>query len=612
MVNGRLSRRNALALTAAVTCAGAARVAYCEVDNTKVETARARVSVTAFGAKGDGLSDDTLAFQAALDTGTDVFVPATTQHYRLARTLATAREGQRLCGEGAKSHLVQTGSGENATVLALVHDHSVVIDVRITPGIVTHVLNEGWGITIAGVRHCTVTRCRFDGMRRGGVLLSDAVSCVVHGNQFLDSIVRADAATAQADMGYDVLLSGSSSQNVVSDNLCISRCGTGIGCQTITDGKSQTNNVIRSNVIRDHPCYGIMLYLSGSKGKISGVVVSGNTIDQISGSVRTPERTMFYGAGIYVQTANDFLIEGNRLSATNTDRQLPMSGSAVPAAIAVSGCGNGIIANNMIRDCWDGIASIQTTVKIPEGEGTLITGNVISDCDRTAINLVDCAAANVCANRITARGSAAMHGIYVHRASAGARMAEFVISNNIVHGFYAGIEVDGTTIEQASVIGNTIVNNRGYGIVAAATTSIVALNIVRGIYGVAISRSVRQGWCRDNIFDVTKIALTDDSGSNILVSDNIVPAGPASVSTGLAMREAGGRQNAKRWTLWPASTPLGDLGAGYEGQERTILAEGAVKLVDGMIVLRGRTSRTLGQGEIASFVYLAGRWRETG
>nr|WP_245196711.1 right-handed parallel beta-helix repeat-containing protein [Sphingomonas jejuensis] len=608
-VINELSRRDTLGLAAAVPCTGVAGASCSSAQNVKPETPR--VSVTAFGAKGDGLSDDAPAFQAALDTGADVFVPAATRHYRLTRTLATARAGQRLCGEGARSHLVQTGSGENATVLALAHDHASVVDMRITPGTATQVLNEGWGVTIAGVRHCMVARCRFDGMRRGGVLLLDGAACLVHDNSFTDSVVPADGNTLQQNMGYDILIAGSSSHNVVRDNLCVSGCGTGIGCQTVADGKTQTGNVIRSNVIRDHPCYGIMVYLSGSKGGIRGIVVAGNTIDRISGSVRTPERTIFYGAGIYIQTANDFLIEGNRLSATNTDRRLPMSGSAVPAAIAVSGYGNGIVANNMIRDCWDGVASIQTTVRVPDGEGTLITGNVISDCDRTGINLSDCAAASVCSNRLTARGDAAMHGIFVRRTSAAARMGEFIISDNVVRDFHAGIEVEGAAIEQTSITGNTVMNNRGYGIATAATTSIVATNIVRGRYGVAISANARRGWCRDNVLEVTDVAVIDDSGSGVTTFDNLIPSRTGSVSTGLALRESADQSAAKRWTFWPANTPIRDLGIGYEGQERTILVQGAVQLVDGQIVSRGRIPRTLVDGEVVSFVYLAGRWRET-
>lgn len=608
---GPLSRRATLRLpVAAYAGVGVGSVVACTSDQEGLS--RPRVSVIDFGAKGDGKTDDSAAFQAALGTGADVLVPAATHHYRLTRTLVTERAGQRLCGEGDKSHLVQHGSQANATILAVTHDHCAALDLRMTPGVTTRALNEGWGVAIVNSKRCTIARCRFDGMRRGGVLLSDAMLCSVRENQFFDSVVRADGDTAQADMGYDILIAGGSSDNMVCDNLCASGCGTGIGCQTVADGASQAGNVIRANVIRDHPCYGIMVYLSGSKGAVEAVVVSGNTIDRISGTVKTPQRTAFYGAGIYIQTANDFLIQGNRLRATNTDRRLALSGSAVPAAIAVSGSGNGVIADNLIRDCRDGIASIQATRSVPAGEGTLIVGNVVSDCDRIGINLADCAAATVCANRVTARGSEASHGILVHRASAAPRMDDFLISDNIVSGFHVGIQIEGRAIARASVTGNTVLDNGGYAIAAAAVVSIVSTNIINGEHGIALLPTARRGWCRDNVLDVRGLALIDDSGSGVTTRDNLLPADSTKVSTGLALRATGGGPTGKKWSLWPGRTAVGDLGLGYEGEERAILAEGPVRLIDGAIALRGRVDRTLAQGEMASFVYLAGQWRETG
>lgn len=65
------------------------------------------VSVRDFGAVGDGIVDDTLAFQAALAAAEAVFVPPGT--WRIASTL-TLREGRRLHGAGHASR-VQAASG---------------------------------------------------------------------------------------------------------------------------------------------------------------------------------------------------------------------------------------------------------------------------------------------------------------------------------------------------------------------------------------------------------------------------------------------------------------------------------------------------------------------
>lgn len=55
-------------------------------------------SVTNFGAIGDGIVDDTAAFQAALDSGGPILVPPGT--YRITSTLHVRRDGTKLLGAG--------------------------------------------------------------------------------------------------------------------------------------------------------------------------------------------------------------------------------------------------------------------------------------------------------------------------------------------------------------------------------------------------------------------------------------------------------------------------------------------------------------------------------
>ncbi len=478
-----------------------------------------RVSVVDFGARGDGVADDSAAFQAALDTGSNVFVPAAARFYLLRRSLSTRRPGQAIVGEGLASYLVQQGEGSNATALVVQHANCSIAGLRIRPGLSTP-LYEGWGVMISRASQCEVRQCWFEGLRRGGVLVHDATECAILNNRFVDGVVRADGSVPQSDMGYDVLIAGASSRNVVESNECCSGCGTGIGCQTVSAGSSQTGNVIRNNLVRGHPCYGVMIYLSAPDDRIDGVVVSGNSIGQISGSVKTDGTTYFYGAGIYIQTANDFLVEGNYLDHTNQDRRLPPSGSAVPAAIAISGQGNGVIQGNVIRNCIDGIASIQATRAIPQGEGTVITGNNITDCDRIGINLIDCTSATVVGNRLTGRGKAAQ-GIFLLQAHQQVRMSDFSIANNFVHRFRVGIAIAGNRVERAVVSGNIVTDVVESGIACGATTSIVTGNIVRG-GGIALASTALHGWCRDNVMEVVGATGIDDRASGVTVLDNLL------------------------------------------------------------------------------------------
>lgn len=73
------------------------------------------VSVRLFGAIGDGVTDDTAAIQAAINTGKSVYVPAGT--YKVSSVLTMATTGQRIRGEGRLS--VLSASSASAGILVV-------------------------------------------------------------------------------------------------------------------------------------------------------------------------------------------------------------------------------------------------------------------------------------------------------------------------------------------------------------------------------------------------------------------------------------------------------------------------------------------------------------
>ncbi|MBF5041996.1 MULTISPECIES: glycosyl hydrolase family 28-related protein [Myxococcaceae] len=95
--------------------------------------------VTAFGARGDGVTDDTAAIQAALDAagaagGGMVLVPSGT--FRVspsARTRLVLRSGVHLTGQGLSSVLkVRDDAGDYGTLLGAATDATPLTDVRIS------------------------------------------------------------------------------------------------------------------------------------------------------------------------------------------------------------------------------------------------------------------------------------------------------------------------------------------------------------------------------------------------------------------------------------------------------------------------------------------------
>lgn len=572
-------------------------------------------SVIDFGAKGDGQTDDTDAFVRAIASSECVFVPPTTQAYLVTRTLALRKAGQRLIGCGALSKIVFGGVGN---LIVTEHDDCIFADLHLVPARMSSSLYEGWAITISKARRVTVRDCLCSGLRRGGVLVVDSDDCQVAGNTFIAAQVRGDGRERQAETGYDIFLAGSASRNLVRDNQCLSGVGVGIGCQTVTPGVVQHGNVIRANMIRGHPAYGIMVYLSDVRdraepdGRIDAVTIEGNDIADISGALLTDGRTRFYGCGIYLQTTNDAIVSGNRIVNTNTDRKLPFSGSAVPAAIGISGYGNAVVSGNIIEKCHHGIASIQTTAEPRRGDGTLIGGNLVRDCDGAGLWLGDCTAATVHDNRLTAAAGKGTHGILVRRFASG-RMDGFSIRGNTVTDFAVGIEVAGDDIRRAEIASNDIRGNSGNGIHTAAVVSMVHHNQIEGQFGISINPAARTGTCRDNVLSTRDAAIIDDGGSGIRVEDNIMPPGTkvsGSYLTGLAAGPAP-RVSAKRWYAKNETSPVERLEGGQEGQTIAIVARSAFVLRHGRgIVARDGVDTRIERGQAIEMACLDGAWRQ--
>lgn len=579
---------------------------------TTLDRRRSVVSVAEFGAVGDGVTDDTEAFRLALLDAMCVQVPSAMRHYRITRTLSLQRRGQRLVGSGLSSRIVLDPVDRfQGNLLVIERDDTDISGLTLVPAHATDSLFEGWAIAVIGARRATIRDCCFSGMLRGGILLSDSEDCLVSGNTFTDGTVRGDGSEPQSATGYDILAAGASSRNVIERNRCFSGVGTAIGCQTVTPGKSQRNNTIRDNIISGYPCYGIMAYLSAPDDRIEGVYITGNHVENISGSIRTIQNNIFYGCGIYIQSCNDLIVTGNRIFKTNTDRRKPFSGSAVPAAIGISGYGNGIVSGNIIDECHHGIASIQTTAQPRPNDGTTIADNSIRGCDGAGIWLPDAVAAIVHSNRLTAAPGKGTHGILI-RCFASKWMSGFSLRGNIIDGFAVGVEVGGDGVPSAEIASNHIRATSGNGIYSSATTTVIHNNDVSAPYGVTLSKGAVRGVCKDNVITASRMAITDDGGSGVRVENNIVPEG-ASFATSVAQTlgsDAKPTVSAKRWFRKTEGATIMGLRGGYEGQVISILADASFTLKSGAILLRDRADRIVEEGALISLALIEGVWRE--
>lgn len=76
------------------------------------------ISVRDFGAVGDGVADDTAAFQAALNLGGEIIVPEPLVEYRIAGQLTVTEVGTALIGQGMPIIRVATGAANMLRVRA--------------------------------------------------------------------------------------------------------------------------------------------------------------------------------------------------------------------------------------------------------------------------------------------------------------------------------------------------------------------------------------------------------------------------------------------------------------------------------------------------------------
>lgn len=568
------------------------------------------------GAKGDGVTDDTAAFESAAASGLDIFVPATAAFYRTVRTIYSGRIAQRFYGGG---RIVCEGKNDQSTCLALVHAECVVEGLRFSPGTDTNSLFLGWGVACFAPR-CRVTGVRVTRHRRGGVMVKDADHCIVSDCIFSDSVVLGDGTVPQSQMGYDVYVGGTASRTIVRGNECSSGAGVGIGCQNAELGKSQFGNIIDGNVIRGHPCYGIMLYLNAPgvgtpQDRVDDCIIVNNLVSDISGSAYTDGATLFYGAGIYIQTSDNFTCSGNRVLRTNTDRSKPRSGSDVPAAIAISGFCRGSAVGNVIDDCHFGIAVITGSFALPAADGTVISDNQIDGARAHGIYLASANSASVTGNRINAAAGNAGKGIFVLQAAT-YPMGPFQFVGNYINGFAVGIESNTTTgasVGSILVQANKIRDFTTYGVYAKADEADIQNNSIGSGSGsgIVIGSTVDRGLVSGNVVYTPAGNALEDSGVATTVKDNEFTAGGFIGYPAQLPADATPNVRGRRYVRSARTTPLTGFSGGREGQTIILTAESTFTIQNGSdLILRGGVDRQMTAGQAIQLVFSSPRWRE--
>jgi parallel beta-helix repeat protein len=252
------------------------------------QAVRDAVSVRQFGARGDGVSDDSAAFRAAIDSGARrILVPRTTTAYLLRATLAP-QNGQEIAGEDGIALLV-FALRDGAAGFALAGCQRVrLADLAIRSAGPASTLH---GIDINASNECTIARVEVVELGGLGVRLRDSRTITVE-----DSVFRDGRNTA-------IEISGArSAENSVLR--CVFARNRGFGCR-LTDGAY--NNLVSECATRERNGIELVGITYDSYANVvtrnhalacgdNGISVTGHS-NVISGNLC--ERNAFHGIGIY-------------------------------------------------------------------------------------------------------------------------------------------------------------------------------------------------------------------------------------------------------------------------------------------------------------------------
>ncbi|MEO8619838.1 MAG: right-handed parallel beta-helix repeat-containing protein [bacterium] len=326
--------------------------------------------VRTFGARGDGRSDDSLAFLGALRAagvgGGTVIVPA--GHYVLHQPLRVA-SGVRMAGSGSTSILDWQSDTRYAVVL------SGITDAGLSSLTIRGSLS--WGVLVEHAKRVLVERCDVSGATilnagySGGVIIAASSSVrvangVFAGNgapdSFKGSDIQCNGFGTGLCSGIEIIENTCSSRNVAFNICCFDSDHVRVERNRVSGARTGPGN---------NTGYGIVLYGTAANPQSNhDNVVLGN-------DVRDTE-----GTGIYLVRGIQSLVEANtlrRVALKQLDGTLPVGGIVVNDPTVVS------IVGNTIDDTPK--AGIAVSVDVPMIASVRVEKNKISRADRAGIHL---------------------------------------------------------------------------------------------------------------------------------------------------------------------------------------------------------------------------------
>lgn len=248
------------------------------------------INVKWFGAKGDGVTDDTISVQNAINSAAAnqaVYFPPSSGAYIITSQITFTKNNLTIFGYGAilkgtssaNYQFFQNVTGSNFTVFGLVFDG--------TSGGGGGTGSSNGSVQIFECSDVTIRDCRFINTVQCGILVSGGARINIHGNIFTSVSVgvKSTFSTAQPkgvrvennsfqNSEIAIRLSNTSDSSIVGNSIdmgVVYGSTAGISIDT-----NSTKIAITANALSGSGSYGIAV--SGTSGGVNDVAISGNTI----------------------------------------------------------------------------------------------------------------------------------------------------------------------------------------------------------------------------------------------------------------------------------------------------------------------------------------------
>lgn len=570
------------------------------------------VNVLDFGAVGDGVADDTKAFQNAVNTGKNVYIPYGVI-CKISTVITATQDYQRFHGGG--SVIAAVGAD---TVLSAIGKTGIVIDgVRIT----CLLANGSKGISLVSCTGCIVRNCIISGHAYAAVFFSGCNYCSVMHNEYL---AASNDSRWGAPIAADISLENSNSHCRIVGNNCRAYGGYGIQIRSNNNGDHNDFHHICENTVVGYNSYGIMLYrnqaATGNGQTVFGCIVSDNHVSDISGNRPADYAvpgTLEFGAGIYVQGAENTVVSGNKIKNTNTSTNTE---TLAPGAIGVSNCGVTLIIGNDIENAaWYGVYLNDSNAYGAAIGSVVVSDNSINSSTKAAIKTVKQGLVRIIGNAI----DTCTYGVFHFAGSIPAVVADYhVLGNTVKNCSVTGMSIDrinrlhvgennidtcathGVSIsnsQDVKVSGNIISNITTRGLDLAATNS-GAIQVGSNVFktcGVGVLINAPAQFHESNLLDACTTPVT---GTYC----------PLSALDGSATPDV----KFRRFVVSSPGGPLTitDFLNGVIGQVITIQATNANTTIqnNASVLLSGGANFAMGSNTTLSLLKTAGAWVEIG